>query len=123
MESSSVSLREFLEVQIAQERELRRVDIQHVRELRELLFSEINRRLAEMNEMRAQILSERGSFVQREFYQQKHEELAARIARNDAQLGAIAASRSTLNWLWGAALGAVGLLLSGGLLVARIFGR
>lgn len=44
-----------------------------------LAKEEIDRRLAEMNEMRAQINQERGSFLSRAEYESKHEVLASLI--------------------------------------------
>jgi len=99
--SETVSLREFLELKIDHERQLR-----HAHE------REIERRLDGMNELREQINRERGSFVSREMYDTKNEQLATRTSASETKLSNIATARSTLNWLWGAALGAAALIIS-----------
>ena len=129
-ESGAVTLREFLEAKIQHERELRESgarhidelrtillekiesDLRHGRELRAILLKEIERRLQSMNEWREQLAVERGTFVNRDLYDQKHAEIVQGLAETRAQLGNIGAARSTLNWLWGAALGLVALVIA-----------
>jgi hypothetical protein len=96
-----VTVREHLELQIRQERELREA---HERA--------IDYRLEQMNELREQINRERGTFVLRETNDSKQDLLTRRQTENEQKLSNIATARSTLSWLWGATLGAAGLLIA-----------
>ena len=111
-ESGTVTLREFLELRIDHERELREQNLKHAGELRSILLEDIHRRLESMNQWREQLAQERGNFVQREMYDTKHDLLLTRIAGAEMKLSNIGAARSTFTWLWGAALGAAGLLVA-----------
>jgi hypothetical protein len=111
-EPDGVTLREFLELKIAHERELRDQNLRHAGELRSILLEDIHRRLASMNEWREQLAQERGNFVQREMYDTRHELLDKRLQLAESTLSGMHATRSTLTWLWGAALGAAALLVA-----------
>jgi hypothetical protein len=106
----TMTLREFLELRIAHERELREADRRHGMELREILLKDIGRRLESMNEWREQLAHERGAFVQREMFDQKFDEMIKRQSETDTRLSNIGAARATFTWLWGAALGLAGLV-------------
>lgn len=98
---AKITLREFLENKI-----------DHERELREAHEAHIDLRLAGMNELRAQIDSERGSFVRSEVYDQKHEVTSVRMTNIEKSLGNLAASRATLNWVFGAIIAGAGLVVA-----------
>ena len=100
-------------------------DVQHERELREqyekahalvhtqeqrareLAFTEINRRLDDMNELRNQIGTERGLYLTRELYDREHKSLAESM---DARLKILETNKSNLEgrmWAIGAIISVV----------------
>ncbi len=120
-------------------------EITHERELREqwqeaherfhtldkealiLARREIDRRLEEMNQFRAQIVQERGMFVSREFYDEQHRRLngAIEAAKEavDVRLKMLETSKSNLEgrmWMMGAAISAVVVLVN---LAMRYLGK
>lgn len=67
----------------------------------------IDRRLDEMNELRSQINSERGNYVQRDFYDEKHNSLKDTL---DTRLKVLETAWSNMQgriWMMGAAISAV----------------
>src|SRR4051794_12696713 len=54
--------------------------------LRAITATDIDRRLNSMNELRAQIEHERGSYLSRVEYEAKHEQLASRLGATDARM-------------------------------------
>jgi len=87
----------------------------HMREHEQMLLAlgtardEVNRRLEEMNELRAQITTERGEFLLRKEYEGKHEALLERI-------GAQERARANLEGrMW--AIGAVVVVIQLGLAI------
>lgn len=105
--SETVSLREYLELKIAHERELRQAN-----------EKAMEHRLDGMNKLREQINRERGSFVSREMYDTKNDLLSKRTGDSETKISNIATARSTLNWLWGVAIALAALILSVGQIIA-----
>ena len=96
---------------VLHERELREqlerlhLDMHHADEkARDLAATDINRRLEGMNELRAQITSERGLYLSRELFDREHAQLRESL---DTRLKVLETSRSNLDgrmWAIGAAI-------------------
>ena len=74
-----VGLKEYVKAIIHSEAELRREQLKSQDNALTLAKNEIDRRLHQMNEMREQILTERGIFVPRELHDQMEKSLTDKI--------------------------------------------
>jgi hypothetical protein len=105
--------------EVLHERELReQADKSHAlvhlqeQRARELAFTEINRRLDEMNNLRFQIEKERGTYLQRDMYDREHRALGDAV---DARLKILENKNSNLDgrmWAVGAAIGVIVLIIN-----------
>jgi len=71
-------------------------------EARKIAKAEVDRRLDAMNELRDQIDSERGRYVEREMYDQRHQDLERRVGGVEGRLsnieGGIQIRAATIGW-------------------------
>lgn len=77
-----------------------------------LALRELERRLDEMNELRRQITAERGIYLTREMYDQKHDELEGLVAEVSGRLAVIEGGNivkaGTITW----ALAGLGIVIT-----------
>jgi hypothetical protein len=76
---SDVSLKDYIESRLTQERELRETQVRDRNSALEAAKVEVDRRLEEMNNLRAQISSERQQFLSREVFDRAHGPLEDRV--------------------------------------------
>lgn len=76
---SDVPLKDYVDYAISGERESRREQLAQMRLAVDLARDEVNRRLGEMNELRAQINKERADFLGREVFETNRDALEKRI--------------------------------------------
>lgn len=91
-----------------------------VEEKTELARREVDRRMEGMNELRAQIEQERGQYMTRELYDQRHEALVGRVGRLDNRLatleGGTQIRAATVGWL----IAGLGLILTVVIVVVNV---
>ncbi len=70
----------------------------------------VNGRLAEMNNLRDQIQSERGEFLRMDTYNARHDELITRMNAVERTLATLAGRDRGVGLVWGVLLGVAGLV-------------
>jgi hypothetical protein len=76
---SEITLREYLEAVLKHEREQREMAARDAKESIDLAHAEIDRRLAQMNELREQITTERSTYLRRDIFDRIHDPVVNRI--------------------------------------------
>jgi len=112
MEAGGVDLRALLENQLEGLERWVRAELEGRDKANVVPLRELERRLNEMNELRRQIIAERGIYMTREMYDQKHDELEHLVVQLTAKVSTIEGGNivksSTITW----ALAGLGVVIT-----------
>jgi hypothetical protein len=111
-----ITLREFFETQMKNQRENTNMRFDALDKALQLSRDEMNRRLEGLNQLRNEVITDRGAFIQREICNQQHKELGTWKEAVTKKLTVL----ETRSITWTAAVGVFFLIIS---IMMRWFGK